>query len=145
MLAYGHYPIRIRVEISFPWRGVVPDYFAAQAGLLNLFQQQMLPNWGFRPGQLGALHAALAHFSVQDDPSIVCLPTGYGKTSLMMALPLLMCPKQILIAELPQFAHRIFRSRHSNKAYLALANFSVEYRNPEVQAKFLFSLPECQT
>jgi len=77
----------------------VPDYFATQAGSLNLFQQQMLPNRGFRPGQLGALHAVLAHFSVQDDPAIICLPTGYGKTSLMMALPLLMCPKRILVVE----------------------------------------------
>lgn len=60
----------------------MPDYFAAQAGSLNLFQQQMLPNRGFRPGQLDALHAVLAHFSVQDDPAIICLSTGYGKTSL---------------------------------------------------------------
>ncbi|KPW27367.1 hypothetical protein ALO51_200029 [Pseudomonas amygdali] len=40
----------------------MPDYFAAQAGSLNLFQQQMLPNRGVRPGQIDALHAVLAHF-----------------------------------------------------------------------------------
>ncbi|WP_448672637.1 DEAD/DEAH box helicase family protein [Pseudomonas veronii] len=77
----------------------VPNFFVEQAGTLNLFQQQRTPNHGFRPGQLGALHAVLAHFSVQDDPAIVCLPTGYGKTSLMMALPMLLGPARVLIVE----------------------------------------------
>lgn len=77
----------------------MPNFFVEQAGTLNLFQQQRTPNHGFRPGQLGALHAVLAHFSVQDDPAIVCLPTGYGKTSLMMALPMLLGPARVLIVE----------------------------------------------
>ena len=77
----------------------MPDFFVAQAGTLNLFQQYRSPNNGFRPGQLGSMHAVLAHFSVQDDPAIVCLPTGYGKTSLMMALPLLLGPARVLIVE----------------------------------------------
>ncbi|WP_460063868.1 MULTISPECIES: DEAD/DEAH box helicase [unclassified Pseudomonas] len=77
----------------------MPNFFVEQAGTLNLFQQQRTPNHGFRPGQLGALHAVLAHFSVQDDPAIVCLPTGYGKTSLMMALPMLLGPAHVLIVE----------------------------------------------
>ncbi|WP_238539554.1 DEAD/DEAH box helicase family protein [Pseudomonas sp. GM16] len=45
------------------------------------------------------MHAVLAHFSVQDYPAIVSLPTGYGKTSLMMALPLLLGPARVLIVE----------------------------------------------
>lgn len=43
-------------------------FFREQASALNLFQQHREPNRGFRPGQLGALHAVLAHFSVQDAP-----------------------------------------------------------------------------
>lgn len=77
----------------------MPDFFIEQVGKLNLFQQNESPNRGFRPGQLGALHAVMAHFSVQDDPAIVCLPTGYGKTALMMALPMLIGPKRVLIVE----------------------------------------------
>jgi superfamily II DNA or RNA helicase len=77
----------------------VPDFFVAQAGTLNLSQQNRSPNNGFRPGQLGSMHALLAHFSVQDYPAIVSLPTGYGKTSLMMALPLLLGPARVLIVE----------------------------------------------
>lgn len=74
-------------------------YFRDQARVLNLFQQHREPNCGLRPGQLGALHAVLAHFSVQDDPALICLPTGYGKTSLMMALPYLLQAKRVLIIE----------------------------------------------
>lgn len=77
----------------------MPQFFVEQAGTLSLFQQYRSPNNGFRPGQLGAMHAVLAHFSLQDDPAIVCLPTGYGKTSLMMALPLLLGPRRVLIVE----------------------------------------------
>lgn len=77
----------------------MPDYFAQHAGALNLSAQTTTPNRGFRPGQLGALHAVLAHASVHDDPAIVCLPTGYGKTSVMMALPLLLQPRRVLVVE----------------------------------------------
>ena len=75
------------------------DFFIEQKGALNLTAQGATPNQGFRAGQLGALHAVLAHVSVHDDPAIVCLPTGYGKTSVMMALPLLMAPSRVLVVE----------------------------------------------
>lgn len=66
---------------------------------MSLAAQTNVPNQGFRPGQLGALHAVLAHATVHEDPAIVCLPTGYGKTSLMMALPLLLQPNRVLVVE----------------------------------------------
>ena len=56
-----------------------------------------LPNTGFRPGQLGALHSLLAHFSVHDEPALVSLPTGYGKTAVMMAAPFLLRARRVLI------------------------------------------------
>ena len=75
------------------------NFFAQHRGALNLAKQVATPNRGFRPGQLGAMHAVLAHESVHDDPAIVCLPTGYGKTSLMMALPLLLAAQRVLVVE----------------------------------------------
>lgn len=57
----------------------MPGYFVQHAGALGLRAQGATPNLGFRPGQLGALHAVLAHASIHDDPATVCLPTGYGK------------------------------------------------------------------
>jgi superfamily II DNA or RNA helicase len=75
------------------------DFFIQHRGVLNLAAQAVTPNHGFRAGQLGALHAVLAHTSVHDDPAIICLPTGYGKTSVMMSLPLLMVPTRVLVVE----------------------------------------------
>lgn len=75
------------------------NFFAENRGALDLTKQATTPNRGFRNGQLGAMHAILAHESVHDDPAIVCLPTGYGKTSLMMALPLLLPVARVLVVE----------------------------------------------
>ncbi|QXR34678.1 DEAD/DEAH box helicase family protein [Alcaligenes aquatilis] len=74
-------------------------FFAEYRNELSLVQQDTEPNRGFRLGQLGALHAVLAHATVHDEPAIVCLPTGYGKTSLMMALPFLTAAQRVLIVE----------------------------------------------
>lgn len=75
------------------------DFFSQNRGALKLVVQGEIPNEGFRPGQVGALHAVLAHISVHDDPAIVCLPTGYGKTSVMMALPILLGVTRVLVVE----------------------------------------------
>lgn len=77
----------------------MPGFFLQNAGALNLSAQVTTPNIGFRLGQVGALHAVLAHVSIHDDPASVCLPTGYGKTSVMMALPFLLQPKRVLVVE----------------------------------------------
>ncbi len=41
---------------------------------------------GLRPPQIGALHAALAHWSVSERPATIVMPTGTGKTETMLAL-----------------------------------------------------------
>lgn len=64
-----------------------------------LLKSLTTPNSGFRPGQLGALHSAVSHFSVYEEPAILCLPTGYGKTAVIMALPFLLGCKRLLIVE----------------------------------------------
>lgn len=89
----------------------MPNFFATHRGALDLAVQGATPNKGFRAGQLGALHAVLAHASVHDDPAIVCLPTGYGKTSVMMSLPLLIAPTRVLVVE-PSHALRKQVSSH---------------------------------
>lgn len=63
------------------------------------FQPISTPNSGFRPGQIGALHAVLSHFSVYDEAATLCLPTGYGKTALMMALPFVLKANNVLVVE----------------------------------------------
>lgn len=66
--------------------GDVADFFIEHSHMLAL-KPISSPNSGFRPCQLGALHSVAAHFSVYDEPAIVSLPTGYGKTAVIMALP----------------------------------------------------------
>lgn len=41
---------------------------------------------GLRPPQIGALHAALAHWTVTNDPATIVMPTGTGKTETMLGL-----------------------------------------------------------
>lgn len=76
----------------------MPNFFRDHAGSLSL-QPLDGPNTGFRPGQLGALHAVVSHFSVYDEPAIISLPTGYGKTAVIMALPFLLSARRLLVVE----------------------------------------------
>lgn len=109
------------------------NFFARHRGALNLAKQIATPNQGFRIGQLGAMHAVLAHESVHDDPAIVCLPTGYGKTSLMMALPLLLVAQRVLVVE-PSDALRRQVSSHFRElsALRRIGAISDEIPNPDV-------------
>ncbi len=74
------------------------DFFIEHSHMLAL-KPISSPNSGFRPGQLGALHSVAAHFSVYDEPAIVSLPTGYGKTAVIMALPFLLGSNRVLVVE----------------------------------------------
>ena len=76
----------------------MPNYFRDQANAIS-FKPIAGPNTGFRPGQLGALHAVVSHFSVYDEPAIVSLPTGYGKTAVIMALPFILGADRVLVVE----------------------------------------------
>jgi len=76
----------------------MPAFYSENSAKLSLLAIDG-PNTGFRPGQLGALHSSLAHFSANDDPAILCLPTGYGKTAVMMALPYLVKAMRTLVVE----------------------------------------------
>lgn len=76
----------------------MPEFFGNHSSALAL-RVLGAPNTGFRPGQLGALHSVLSHFSVYDEPAIVSLPTGYGKTAVIMALPFILGSKHLLVVE----------------------------------------------
>ena len=52
---------------------------------------------GLRIPQRGALHAALAHWSVSVDPATIVMPTGTGKTETMLALLAHQRPERLLV------------------------------------------------
>jgi superfamily II DNA or RNA helicase len=52
---------------------------------------------GLRRAQLGAAHALAAHFTVRREPAMVVLPTGTGKTAVLMMTPFIAGSKRALV------------------------------------------------
>lgn len=52
---------------------------------------------GFRPAQLGAIHAAAGHFEMRSDPGVVTMPTGSGKTAVLAASAFVLRARRVLI------------------------------------------------
>ncbi len=71
------------------------DYFQTNA-------PQVHPLWregagALRRGQLGALWALSAHFTVEAAPFQAVLPTGVGKTAVMTLLPFVVPTTRVLV------------------------------------------------
>jgi len=61
----------------------MPDFYSRERKRFNLFYET---HW--RPPQLGALTAALSHWTLKPkEPALVSIPTGAGKTAIAMATP----------------------------------------------------------
>ncbi|MCP4551311.1 MAG: DEAD/DEAH box helicase family protein [Bacteroidetes bacterium] len=52
---------------------------------------------GFRVSQIGAIHSIGAHFSQHKNPAIVTMPTGTGKTAVLVAACFLLRAKRVLV------------------------------------------------
>jgi primosomal protein N' len=52
---------------------------------------------GLRTPQVGALHALAAHWTISEVPAAIILPTGTGKTEVMMASMVMHRPKRLLV------------------------------------------------
>lgn len=52
---------------------------------------------GFRMPQLGALHALGAHFSRHSDPAIITMPTGSGKTAVLIGTSFILRAERALV------------------------------------------------
>lgn len=84
-------------------------YFQEHADNLRIHEGGA-PNSGLRRGQVGALHALAGHFIERQQPAIVCLPTGYGKTAVMTAAGFIAKAKRVLIVT-PTNALRVQAAR----------------------------------
>lgn len=65
---------------------------------------------GFRNAQLGALYSIGAHFFYNSEPGIITMPTGSGKTAVIMSAPFLLQAKRVLIIT----PSRLVRSQIAN-------------------------------
>jgi len=52
---------------------------------------------GLRAPQIGALHAAIGHWKMSEEPATVIMPTGTGKTETMVALSVHERPTKLLV------------------------------------------------
>lgn len=71
---------RLRTEAHASWRGGI-NYVSE---LVAVGGHAARP--GLRAPQIGALHAIAAHWSLSKDPAIIVMPTGTGKTEVMLAI-----------------------------------------------------------
>lgn len=61
------------------------------------FKEEGKTSPGFRPPQIGALHAVAAHWSISNKPALVVMPTGTGKTEVMLSCMVVGRPKRLLV------------------------------------------------
>lgn len=98
-------------------------YFQENTSRLSI-REGVAPNSGLRRGQVGALHALAAHFIERNEPAIVSLPTGYGKTAVLTAACFLLQAQRVLVVTptnpLRSQAARAFRTLETLRRLTAL-------------------------
>ena len=52
---------------------------------------------GLRKAQVGAIHSIYSHFTVSKQPGIVIMPTGTGKTAVLMMCPFVLKANRVLV------------------------------------------------
>ena len=52
---------------------------------------------GLRNAQIGAVHAIAAHFTIEDRPAIAVLPTGSGKTAVLMISAFILRAQRVMV------------------------------------------------
>lgn len=72
------------------------NYFVNQYGAFSwpIAEQQ---REGFRRPQLGALHAIGAHFTLKSEPAIITMPTGSGKTAVLVGAAFILQARRVLV------------------------------------------------
>lgn len=63
---------------------------------VRLFEQKN-GKQGLYDNQLGAIGAAMAHFTVKSEPALITMPTGTGKTAVMVILAYALRARKILV------------------------------------------------
>ncbi len=81
----------IREQVHAHWADGI-HYRQEKLNLDGTVKQQ-----GFRPPQLGALHAIASHWTIADEPGLVVMPTGTGKTEVMIAAAIAAQASRLLV------------------------------------------------
>ena len=62
---------------------------------LQLFKEK--PTDGLYKNQVGAISSAIAHFSIRSEPALITMPTGTGKTAVMIILSYALRATKVLV------------------------------------------------
>lgn len=73
------------------------SYFGEKYSTLRFPIREDNRKQGYRPAQLAAAQAVAAHFFGRADPAIVSMPTGAGKTAVLMTIPFLLRATRVLV------------------------------------------------
>lgn len=71
-----------------------PSYFQQYAGQVTLLGAA---TERLRNNQIGAISAVQAHFSLSDQPALVAMPTGTGKSAVLVTLAFLLQAQRVLV------------------------------------------------
>jgi superfamily II DNA or RNA helicase len=85
----------------------VGDHFRNHYANFNFSLDKGAASPGFRNAQIGALHALASHFTVRDEAALIVMPTGTGKTAVIMGLPYVLGAKRVLVLA----SSRVIRSQ----------------------------------
>lgn len=89
--------------------------------------------------QLGAIHAIAAHFSMRRDPAVITMPTGSGKTAVLIAAAFVLRAKRILIVA----PGRLVREQIADEVE-KLATLTVRPKCPHRQRQQAWPRPDRQ-
>ncbi len=81
----------LRSQVQKSW-STYPAILEEIVGIDGIVQRK-----GLRKAQAGALHALASHWSVKDGHALVVLPTGTGKTEVLIAASLLLSAERTLV------------------------------------------------
>lgn len=109
----------LRTEIAESWKdGLSFDEEKTEDGKVT--------RSGFRPPQIGALHALKAHWTVSSKVATVVMPTGTGKTETMIAASYMERAECVLIVVPSDALRTQIGQAFSNLGMLSAANLIVE-------------------
>lgn len=72
------------------------NFFQARSRAISLHRRDT-NNDGLRNSQFGAVHAIAAHFTTSNRPGIISMPTGSGKTEVMILAPFVLGVERVLV------------------------------------------------
>lgn len=73
---------------------------------------------GLYKNQIGAIGAALAHFSIKTEPALITMPTGTGKTAVMIVLSYALQGEKVLVITPSQLVREQIASNFRNPKVL---------------------------